>query len=574
MTLTSEQQLELLPVAAARKQRSAESETAQSGREGRAGEQSGAEQEPPSLDSPEEPPEQENEELDAHPSVLEICAALRQAAYTGDVQDADALGQILAEQSEEASEGDSIAIMISDAIARWELTEEMVYPRTVLREAVKRAEGREVSASLHELVVLAWLYLGMIGEFNEDWEAAAYAARQRCVLTAGSAPSPMSTHAHSDLARYLTQTGENWEAVCSYLHAVAEARLLAEKGLQVLDDEQLAELLIRVAECLRELGEEQEDSLFLRWSEEVQEEAHRLGSAFQERSLTEREPVLQETMGGLDALVGLDAIKDQTRTLVNLLRVQQQRARLGKRTVQTVRHMLFIGPSGTGKTTVARMMGDIFWALGRLERRAVMEVSRGDLVGEHIGETAHRVQQVVGQALGGILFIDEAYQLFAGEEGGRDFGHEALATLLKLMEDHRDRLVVIMAGYPEKMERMLDSNPGLRSRFTTRIDFQPYAAEQLREIFLRLAREHDYRLTTAAEKKLLAVCEQMRAQAGPNFGNARSIRNLWESTVACHANRLSGIPRIPSERELCTIRPQDLHVPPPDQHKHPVGFRS
>jgi hypothetical protein len=258
----------------------------------------------------------------------------------------------------------------------------------------------------------------------------------------------------------------------------------------------------------------------------------------------------------LDALVGLDELKDAVRTLANFLRVQVLREQGGRPRAQLVQHLVFSGPPGTGKTTVARLMGRIYQAVGVLEKGHVVEVGRADLVAGFAGQTAIKTAQVIDTALDGILFIDEAYSLFEGHNGSA-YGPDAVATLIQAMEDHRDRLVVIIAGYPEPLDGLLRSNPGISSRFTTTMAFVPYSATQLAEIFCRLAAADQYDVTAEARAALVGLCGELLATADEHFGNARAIRNAYKDTLQRHADRVIAHDLL-HEPALSTLTVQDL----------------
>jgi SpoVK/Ycf46/Vps4 family AAA+-type ATPase len=269
---------------------------------------------------------------------------------------------------------------------------------------------------------------------------------------------------------------------------------------------------------------------------------------------TEPARPLDELLEELDALPGLESVKEQVRALVAFLRVQARRKESGLSEVATTQHLVFLGNPGTGKTTVARLYGRILSALGLLADGHLVEVGRGDLVGEYIGHTAPKTHAAFRRALGGVLFIDEAYALVPRGLGS-DFGQEAVATLVKLMEDHRDEVVVIVAGYPADMHRFVASNPGLESRFTRTLAFQDYAAEELVRIVAGQADEHEYVLDPRTERELVEFFDgQVR---GDGFGNGRTARQVFQEMTERQAQRVSEIPE-PTTADLVTVLPEDL----------------
>ncbi|MFD4398152.1 right-handed parallel beta-helix repeat-containing protein [Kitasatospora sp. NPDC058478] len=261
-----------------------------------------------------------------------------------------------------------------------------------------------------------------------------------------------------------------------------------------------------------------------------------------------------EALAELDALVGLATVKQEVRTLIDLISVGKRRRQAGLKAPSLRRHLVFTGAPGTGKTTVARLYGEILASLGVLQRGHLVEVARVDLVGEHIGSTAIRTAAAFDRARGGVLFIDEAYAL-APEDGARDFGREAIDTLVKLMEDHRDEVVVIVAGYTLEMERFLSANPGVSSRFSRTVTFPDYTADELLEIARAQCAEHEYALAEATEGVLLD--HFARLERGPNFGNGRTARQVFETMVERHAMRVAHLAD-PSTEELQLLVPADL----------------
>ena len=275
-------------------------------------------------------------------------------------------------------------------------------------------------------------------------------------------------------------------------------------------------------------------------------------------SVPEETDDLEAALAELSELVGLDAVKRQVNMLVNLIQVQRMRQAQGMKATDISKHMVFLGNPGTGKTTVARLLARIYKALGVLRTGQLVEVDRSGLVRGYIGQTATRTAEVIDEALGGMLFIDEAYALTVHKSEG-DFGQEAVDTLLKAMEDHRDDLVVVVAGYTELMQRFLDSNPGLRSRFGTQIVFDDYSADELFAILQQQLERQDYALSHAAKKKARELIEARVANKPENFANARDIRNFQERAIANHAVRVAGMKDAKDSKELLsTIKPEDL----------------
>ncbi len=268
---------------------------------------------------------------------------------------------------------------------------------------------------------------------------------------------------------------------------------------------------------------------------------------------------LSELQAELDALIGLKTVKEQVRALVAFLQVQGLRKQSGLPEVATSQHLVFLGNPGTGKTTVARLLAQMYRAMGLLKRGHLVEVDRPGLVAQYVGMTAIKTDRVVRRALDGVLFVDEAYAL-SPRDGRWDFGSEAIEALLKRMEDFRERLIVIGAGYPRLMHDFLDSNPGLRSRFSREIEFPDYSTEELVAISRRFATEHRYELADGSDRALrdvFAGCVR-----GEGFGNARFARTLFEQALNAQALRLtdeaggelSGL----GENELKTLTADDL----------------
>ena len=290
--------------------------------------------------------------------------------------------------------------------------------------------------------------------------------------------------------------------------------------------------------------------------EKPAEEAAGSGDAGATETPQPPKPTLEEAMAELDSLIGLDVVKKDVDSLVNLVKVRTLRKERGLKCPELSLHLVFSGNPGTGKTTVARIVGKIFSALGLLSKGHLIEVDRSGLVAGYVGQTAIKTQEVIQKALGGVLFIDEAYTL-APENADKDFGQEAIDTILKAMEDHRDDFVVIVAGYASLMPRFIDSNPGLKSRFNKYLFFEDYNGEQLYEIFLRRVKSNDYRLDEKADQSIREHLEELYEDRDENFGNARDVRNLFERIVANQANRVAAL-AAPTDEDILTITTADL----------------
>lgn len=242
-------------------------------------------------------------------------------------------------------------------------------------------------------------------------------------------------------------------------------------------------------------------------------------------------------MKELDKMIGLGSVKEEIKTLYNFVKIQKMREESGMKTSSVSYHCVFTGNPGTGKTTVARIVAEIYRDLGILKKRHLVETDRSGLVAEYVGQTAVKTNKIIDSALDGVLFIDEAYSLSEGGQG--DFGKEAIATLLKRMEDDRDRLVVILAGYSSNMKGFIDTNPGLQSRFNRYINFPDYTASELFDIFLSSVKKNEYTISEDAEAKLKCVLDKAVNEKDENFGNGRFVRNLFEKTIQHQANRIS-----------------------------------
>jgi SpoVK/Ycf46/Vps4 family AAA+-type ATPase len=270
------------------------------------------------------------------------------------------------------------------------------------------------------------------------------------------------------------------------------------------------------------------------------------------------EKTLDQTLTELDALIGLDSVKREVRSLVNLMRVRELRRQNGLPLSEVTLHLVFTGNPGTGKTTVARLFAEICRALGVLKRGHLVEVDRAGLVGGYVGQTALKTKQVIESAIDGVLFIDEAYSL-TRSKSENDYGMECIATLLKAMEDHRDALIVIAAGYTDPMRAFLESNPGLRSRFTKEVWFPDYTGNELLRIFNYIVDINGYKFAAGVREIARDHIAVIYQHKGDDFGNAREMRTLFEEVIQRQADRLASQLDI-SPEQLQTLESVDIEM--------------
>jgi SpoVK/Ycf46/Vps4 family AAA+-type ATPase len=279
-----------------------------------------------------------------------------------------------------------------------------------------------------------------------------------------------------------------------------------------------------------------------------EEEVEKLKKELAEKVASETEQkdtvVVNDVLEGdpyqeLDDLIGLGSVKEEVRSLANFVKLQKEREAKGLKTAKVSYHLVFYGSPGTGKTTVARIVGRIYKDLGVLKKGHTVETDRAGLCGQYVGQTGPKTDSVIAKALDGVLFIDEAYSLVPEGGAGNDYGQEAISTILKRMEDYRDRLVVIVAGYKNEMQRFIDSNPGLQSRFNRYIDFPDYSGDELSQIFKMYMKKNQYTLSKEAETYLKERFDYAVAHKDRNFGNARYARNVFEKSIQAQANRLA-----------------------------------
>ncbi|HRS19117.1 MAG TPA: AAA family ATPase [Bacteroidales bacterium] len=299
-----------------------------------------------------------------------------------------------------------------------------------------------------------------------------------------------------------------------------------------------------------------------------------IGDDFKEEITETVDSILQE----MNNLIGMNIVKQDIQRLLNFVKIEAIKKEKGLQTQSIVLHTVFTGPPGTGKTTIARLLGRMYKSIGILPKGHVVEVSRADLVGEYVGQTAPKTNKVIDSALHGVLFIDEAYSLFSKNSSGSDFGSEVIDTLLKRMEDDRGLFVVILAGYPDEMKMLIDSNPGLQSRFNRYITFSDYSAIELLQIFDVFCSKHGININKDAHNLLADFFSLAWQNKTKNFGNGRFVRNVYESLLQIQSNRIAILPEI-TENDLLTFTVDDVlqtielfPIVKPQTYKS-VGFR-
>lgn len=268
------------------------------------------------------------------------------------------------------------------------------------------------------------------------------------------------------------------------------------------------------------------------------------------------EESLESLLKELNCLIGLETVKNDVNSLINLIQIRKIREKRGISQPDMSLHLVFSGNPGTGKTTVARLLAKIYFKIGVLSKGHLVEVDRSGLVGGYVGQTALKVKDVVAKAMGGILFVDEAYSLSSNKDGS-DYGKEAIDTLLKAMEDNRDDFIVIVAGYPELMEGFLESNPGLKSRFNKFIYFEDYKPNELLDIFIKMCNDSKFLIDDDVKEYVKDFFENRYLKRDENFANARDVRNFFEKALINQANRLS-TNQIINDDELMRIKLEDV----------------
>ena len=400
--------------------------------------------------------------------------------------------------------------------------------------------------------------------FNEVYQGGAYPSSKLDCTEGDGLPRAFSVLNEFDSSVRNKNKVQTAGLFVSFVSELGKYYLLSRFDKKEVDSQKYIDYIRSLQDALTRQDENHSNDSAKASADVVSQKASSQGTPLEEGKKSEEpaehmqevepEETLEELLEKLNALIGLAGVKQEVTTLINMIKIKKIRDARGLGTASISKHLVFLGNPGTGKTTVARLLSKIYKQLGVLEKGQLVEVDRAGLVAGYVGQTALKTKEKIDEAMGGILFIDEAYTL---AKGGSDFGQEAIDTILKAMEDNRENFVVIVAGYPDPMEQFMSSNPGLKSRFNKNIMFEDYTEEELLCIFNTFCKPFSMKLSDEAECCIKEYLHWLAQNKSENFANGREMRNLFELSLSNQANRLAEKADI-SDEELNEIAKEDL----------------
>ncbi len=410
-----------------------------------------------------------------------------------------------------------------------EMSDEELLMISLVMMPLNPSRSRETAEKVRDIFSFDGFPMHYRGYIINYWDELSSFLKESSIKTDDGSLSSMQV-----IMKYDKDTGKNLsDKYAAMLYTYCQVLTKADGKLKKVEEERLAEVRALIYQKRDAEGED-------------------VGQVIEE----EPEETLEAVMEKINNLVGMDKIKEEIQTFVNLIKVQKERKERNLPVTEMSLHAVFYGPPGTGKTTIARLLGKVYRCLGLLSKGQLVETDRAGLVAGYVGQTAIKVDEMVQKALDGVLFIDEAYSL-SPADGGKEFGQEAIDAVLKRMEDYRERFVVIAAGYTDEMQRFINSNPGLKSRFSRYFYFDHYTPDELIQIFDIFCKNVEFTVTDPAREKLLMILTELHSMRTKSFGNGRLVRNIFEKMIERQANRIADISPLTDEI-LCSIEETDI----------------